>query len=148
MKIIFKIILILLICSTTSKAGFFTKEPPAEWNNTPIIYEWSNDSGYAVVYLDKQNKKNYFLFGQFISVINTDISWKKGKDSKWILKLKKYDDEIDKTIIIIMVFKKTRTPLGNTGILLKRLNVDGQDLPAFGIQMFLLKAANDYLAVK
>jgi len=145
MKIIYKIILILFICSTISEAGFFTKEPPGEWNNIYIIHEWPNDTGYAAVCLDKTN---YLLFGQLISVINTDYSWKEGKNSKWILKIKKYDEEIDRTSVLILVFKKTLTPKGNVGILLKRLNVDGNDLPSFGIRMFLVKALKDYLATK
>lgn len=145
MKITYKIILILFICSTISEAGFFTTEPPEEWNNVPIIFEWPTETGYGVVRLDK---KNYLLFEQFLSVINTDYSWKEGKDSKWILKAKKYDEEIDKNSILILVFKKTITPKDNIGILLKRLNVDGNDLPSFGIRMFLAKAAKDYLAVK
>ena len=141
MKTVINSIILLVFLCVGVHAGIFSKEPPKDWHELLIMFEWNTDSGYAVVHTEKPK---YLLFGQFISAMQTEKSWRKGKDEKWILEMEKYDDEIDKTDILIMVFKKVTVTPSKTGILLKRVNVNGEDLPAIGIRAILVQTAKVY----
>ncbi len=148
MKFLFRVIFILFIFCTVSDGVSFSEEPPKNWVSRILMHEWpANDPPYAGVRLSGP-KSNYFLFGQFMLLQDKSISWSKGKGGKWIGELERYDKKTGKTNKAIMVFIKLKLSPSFSGILLKRININGIEMTEIQIRKTLINFKKRYMAKK
>jgi hypothetical protein len=133
----------LFLIPCVSFAGWFTDEPPDEWDNLPIIYLDKDQSCGCFLYVDSSKKKTGTLsdcntFGLFRKTNERffkstgdveKITWREGKKSgKWMLHVVSYKEETNRRTEMIFVFSLYNIK-GNQTILAENFYLAGKKMP-------------------
>ncbi len=149
---LFTVAVLTLALIATAQAGWFSSEPPSEWDKLPIVYRRQDSHIFAAYFLrTKKGKSRPMTYGEFMARTlesgKNDTSWREGKkDGRWIVDIDHTDENNNRRRKFTVVFQQDTSRKGMKVVWLKKVYVDDKPMPPAFCQWFLEIAYKSQLA--